>query len=277
MADGKVSVPGADPLAGLAQLAQTLMGSKSTTTTSPGDIAALQAAISQLQGADYTKLLQSIFQQAQGAIPGIQRGLTSTIGARSGNNSAVSAAMQKLLQDTTVAAQKQIADQMLQNQQTQVQAGSAIANATRGTSQTTNKPGAFGPAGSLLGQGLTGYAGLQALAKMLGKEKVSDLVPNLSSVMAAPISTAEATPGSAQFVGPMLTSPAASFTPTGASSADWGALLYDLPAGSVAPADTSLPSFGGFTDQQITDMAMEVPPIDYGADLNYEDWQQWFQ
>lgn len=275
MADGKVTTP-ADPLAGLAALAQTLMGSKQTTTTSPGDTAALQAVIGQLQAADYTQMLQSIFQQAQGAIPGIQRGMTSTIGARSGNNSAVAAAMQKLLQDTTIAAQKQIADQMLQNQQIQAQAGNAIATATRGTSQTMNKAGALGKAGSALGTGLTGYAGLQALAKMLGKEKVSDLLPNMSMTSSPALTSPTAAAPAAAVMDPMLysASPMAAAEP--AAGPDWGQLLYDLPADYSFDPTASFPISGDMSDEQVFDAAMEVPPIDYGADLNYDDWQSWF-
>jgi hypothetical protein len=133
MADPKVATP-VDPMAGVNSLLTTFGGTK--TTTSPGSTAALESALAGLRGQDNTALLQSIFQQAQQAIPGLQASMGRAIGARSGNNSALAGALQKLLASTTVTAQDQLAKQQLANLQTQVQAGGQIAQATRGTTQT---------------------------------------------------------------------------------------------------------------------------------------------
>jgi len=98
MATEKLSAPvGIEQQA--AQLLQLLGGTK--TTTSPGDISALQSTLGQLQGTDYEAMLKAIFQQAGGQIPGIQQALGNAIGARSGGNSAVQAALQKLLAQTS--------------------------------------------------------------------------------------------------------------------------------------------------------------------------------
>lgn len=167
-------------LTNAAALAQLLGGTKTTSTTNPGDTAALQAALGQLQGADYQAMLQSIFQQAAGQIPGIQAALGNAVGARSGGNSAVSAALQKLLQQTTIGAQDQIAKQQLANLQTQVQAGQAVAGATKGTQTTEQK-------GTNIGQGVgtaakltAGAAALQSLLKLTGQGTVQDAIKSLT-------------------------------------------------------------------------------------------------
>lgn len=151
----KVSTGSTDPLAGIASLISTLGGSQ--TTANSGDTAALQQVLGQLQTADYTNMLQTIFQQAGGAIPGLQRAYGNAMGARSGGNSAVQAALSQLLQQTTLGAQQQLADQQLKNQQLQTQAGSAIAQATKGTN--TKVKSNVGDAAKLV-------AGLQLFGKL---------------------------------------------------------------------------------------------------------------
>ena len=128
MATGKVAAPtgGVQDISALLQMLGGTAG-KSTTTQNPGDIAALQNVIGQLQGADYNALLQSIFQAAGGAIPGLQSAYGRSVGARSSNNAPVQAALNELLKQTTLAAQDKIVTQGLQNQQLQVQAGQGVA------------------------------------------------------------------------------------------------------------------------------------------------------
>ena len=152
---------GANPLAGIASLLQTLGGTKDKTTTSAGDTAALQSVLQQLQGQDYTQLLQGIFQQAAGNIPGLQSAYANATGARSGGNSAVQAALSSLLQQTTLAAQDNIARQKAQNLATQTQAANAIAQATRGTSTAKTS-------GTNMGQAAKLIAGLQLMGKLRG-------------------------------------------------------------------------------------------------------------
>ena len=116
MNTGKVAVP-AGGVQDITALLQMLGGTavKSTSTQNPGDTAALQNVIGQLQGADYNALLQSIFQQASGAIPGLQAAYGRSVGARSLNNAPVQAALNELLKATTVAAQDNVVKQQLQN------------------------------------------------------------------------------------------------------------------------------------------------------------------
>lgn len=124
----------ANQLDALQSLLTTLGGS--VKTTNPGDTSALQSTLGQLQGTDYEALLKSVFQQAGGQIPGLQAAFGNAIGARSGGNSAVQAALQKLMSQTVLSGQQQIAQQQAQNMQTQAQVGAGIANATKGTKQT---------------------------------------------------------------------------------------------------------------------------------------------
>lgn len=163
-ATGREKVPVTNDITGgLAALLQQLGGTK--TTSSPGDTAALQNVMSQLQGQDYEKMLQAIFNKAGGQIPGLQAAMSNAIGARTGGNSAVAAALQKLMQDTTVNAQDQIAKLQSQNMQTQMSAAANVAQATKGTTQKT---------GTDVGGGLANAAKILALlqgGKQLGLDK----------------------------------------------------------------------------------------------------------
>lgn len=107
-----------------------------TVTINPGDISYLQQLFSELQGANYNGILEQIFQQAAGSIPGFQAAFQNSVGARSGGNSAVNAMLQRLLQQTTTSAQSQLVEQMLKNQTIRQNIGQGIAQATRGTVQT---------------------------------------------------------------------------------------------------------------------------------------------
>lgn len=162
-----------DPLGGLSQLFAALGGNKTTQSTNAGDTAALQQVLAQLQGTDYSKLLQSIFQQAGGAIPGMQAAYSNAVGARSTGNSAVQAALNKLLTQTTLAGQSQIAEQQLKNASTQAQAGLGIAQATRGTTSTQKS-------GTNMGQAAAMLAGLQMLSKARGLFEGDSLLSKLT-------------------------------------------------------------------------------------------------
>lgn len=161
----------ADPLG--AALGQALFGG-ATTTTNPGNINPLQQVLAGLQGQDFNALLQSIFQQAGGQIPGLQAAYSNAMGARSGGNSAVQAALNELLKQTALAGQQQIAQQQAQNFQTQGQAAANIAQATRGT-QTTQGADLGGIAKNLLLlQGLSMLTGKSGPLSGLG-DKVGEV------------------------------------------------------------------------------------------------------
>lgn len=164
---------GGDQLAQLTQLLPTLFGQKQSATSNPGDVTALQQLIAQLQGTDYNSTLQTIFQQAGGQIPGLQAAFSNAVGARSGSNSAVQAALSKLMQETTIAGQKQVADQQLQNQQIQANAGQSIASATKGTNVTEKTQGVGGQLAGVLGliqaaKMATGARDIEELGRKLG-------------------------------------------------------------------------------------------------------------
>lgn len=187
----------ADQLAVIQQLLGTLFGQQQTVTNS-ANIAPLQQLLGQLQGADYSQMLNSIFMQAGGAIPGLQAAYTNAVGARSGNNSAVQANLERLLQQTSMLAQQKLAEQQLQNQQIQANVGGNIAQAT--ASQKTATPGKAGElAGVLaLAQGalkLTGSKDLEELWKKMGGSSAGvagGTAGATTAAAAAPLSSAPA-------------------------------------------------------------------------------------
>jgi hypothetical protein len=163
-----VQVGGGDQLAQLAQLLPALFGASATQTTNPGNTQALQQLLAQLQGADYQGTLQSVFQQAAGQIPGMQQAFGNAVGARSGSNSSVEAALSQLMQQTAIQGQAQVANQQLQNQQIQANAGNAITQTTQGTTQTKKQDGSMKQIAGLLGL-------LQAGMKLTGSQDLSEM------------------------------------------------------------------------------------------------------
>lgn len=159
-----------------------LLGNKTTSTSNPGDITALQQLLSQLQGANYSGLLEGIFNQAGAQIPGMQVALSNAMGARTGNNSAMSAALQQLMKQTALEGQKQVVQQQLQNQQIQAQAGGAVAQATKGTTQTQGEKGKLGEIAGLVGL-------LQGALKLTGSKDMGDLFGKLSGTATGPAGT----------------------------------------------------------------------------------------
>lgn len=166
----------------LVQIANLLGGQK--TTSNAGDTSAINSALAGLQGQNYDAMLQSIFQQAAGGIPQLANRMQNAAGARSGSNSAMAAALQDLLKTTTISAQDQIAKQQLANLQAQVQGGSAVAQATKGTTQKS---------GTDLLQTAKMLALLQGASKMglMGEETKST---GTTGKQLAPVSDAVATP-----------------------------------------------------------------------------------
>lgn len=118
---------------------QSTSGGTDVTTMNPGDDSFLRALFGELQGTDYEGLLQGIFSQAQGQIPGFQAAFGNAVGARSGNNSAVASMLQRLLQTTTTQAQAQMVDQQLRNANIRQSIGNSIAQNTRGTRVETRR------------------------------------------------------------------------------------------------------------------------------------------
>lgn len=230
----KVAVPSADQaLAGILQL---LGGSKRT--TNPGDITALQNSIAGLQNLDYAGMLQQIFQQASGQIPGIQVALGNATGTRSGNNSAVAAALQQLLKQTTVAAQDKIANQQLANQQAQIQAGSSIATATRGTTEKS---------GANLQQAAGLIALLTGVNKLMGTNSVQGTFEKLGLM-----GSSDGKSGAVS--APAVPAQAPAQVPAMSMAATTPFNLNNLVASSPVPVEQSIPTDYGMTPAPVDTM-----------------------
>lgn len=233
----------ADPLG--AALGQALFGG-ATTTTNPGNIAPLQQVLAQLQGQDFNALLQSIFQQAGGQIPGLQAAYGNAIGARSGGNSAVQAALNELLKQTTLAGQQQVASQQAQNFQTQGQAAANIAQATRGT-QTTQGADLGGIAKNLLLlQGLSMLTGKSGPLAGLG-DKVGEIGKAVGGLFTSPTSDQAVAGNTNSAFGPQ-------------TSAGLGGLNYQ--SGS-SPA-------GFMLSQPVFDQSAGLSQVDLGAPFSQD-------
>lgn len=267
-------VQATDPLAGIMSLLQSLGGTQTTQTTNPGDTAALQNVLGQLRGADYSAMLQSIFQQAGGQIPGLQQALGNAIGARSGSNSAVQAALSKLLQQTTVAAQDQMAKQQLANQQAQIQAGQGIASATRGT-QTTQNQGTNIKAGATnLAKGTALLQLLSSAAKATGSGNIQEALGKLGTSLG--LSSAPAAGGISDPNAPQM-----SYAPgRAAGGLDIASVLSGAPAAAPSFDFTADMGTGSFAFEPTTTPTFDMSPSDmtFVADPNaYEFGTNWWE
>ena len=249
----------------IAALMQLFGGQQTTTNSSPGDISALQSTLGQLQGADYNAMLQSIFQQAAGAIPGIQTGMANAMGARSGSNSAVQAALSKILQQTTVAAQDQLAKQQLQNQMAQVQAGTGIAQATKGTQQKTQQGTNIGKGASSLAQATALLQLLGAGTKLAGVGTLPEAFSKIGGALGIPGTTATIpTMAAAPQASAPVTAPQMSMAPQ-VGGLNINALLAAAPAAATmaAPAMSAAPDYG--PQMSMADPGMFAPMLDINS------------
>lgn len=231
-----------DQLATISNLLNTLGGQRTTVRTSPGDTRQLEAVIAGLQGQDFEALLQSIFQQAAAEIPGLQQAYANAMGARTGRNTSIEAALQELLKQTTLAGQQQIASQQAQNFQTQAQAAQGIAQATTGTKQETQQR-------TNLGAAAQGIAALQLLSMLTGTKEEPGLIrKGIDTIKGfgqgetvSPVATGVASPVAQMSAAP-ISSPAAmptmSFAPTGGGLGFQGT----LPGGGGFTAPTYTPA-----------------------------------
>lgn len=174
MADPKRVDAAGSGLGNVAALLE-LFGGRQQTTQNTADTSALQNVLAQLQGQDPTALLNSIFAQAAGQMPGLQARFSNAVGARSGGNSAVQTALSQLLQDTVLRGQQQVAQQQAQNLQTQGQVADSIARATSGQRVQS---------GTNLGRAAGGLGALQAASGLWNSDagkKVRELAGGLFS------------------------------------------------------------------------------------------------
>lgn len=265
MAGEKVTTS-ADPMATINAMLTTLGGTK--TTTSPGNTAALERVIADMRGQDPAAMLQSIFQQAGAQIPGIQSALSRSVGARTNRNSAVNAALQKLLASTTITAQDQLVKQQLAQMQAQVPAAQAIAQTTQGTTQTK---------GTDIGEASKNLAILQLLSKsgILEKLGLGDAAKSMTgaapSQATGPMQSVTAPAAPAQITGEiastqfpdllMAASQGQAFTPTQFPDL----IMPEVGGGAVSTPVTSQPSLDMFDLSSVTDMGPpQTAPVFYG-------------
>ncbi len=138
-------------ISNLTEIANLLGGQRTTQRVSAntGPLEQAVAALSQQQ--DPAAQLTSIFQQALGAMPQLQARYSNAVGARTGGNAAVQTSLDKLLQDTVIKGQAQVAQQDLSRQSAAANAAANLAQATRNvtTQQGTNLQRAGGVLGAL--------------------------------------------------------------------------------------------------------------------------------
>lgn len=286
-------------VADISKLLETLFGTSATTTTSPGDVTSLQQLIAQMQGVDYTQLLQSIFQQASGQIPGLQAAYGNAVGARSGGNSAVQANLNELLKQTTLAGQQQVGQLQAQNMQTQAQAGNAIASATKGTTQTTSTAGQAKELAALIGLTqaalkLSNTEDLPALGRKMGFGSApAQTTAPVQGAIASPAATpqAQAPVMSAQApqmsMAPWATSPSSVLGGglagnSGSANIDWtGGMSMAPDMGRTTMADilgTPAPQMSMAPSQPLNLMQYfdSAPAVDMSGGMGFgaNDWEQ---
>jgi len=165
---------GLDPLIQLAQL----LGGTKTTQTGTADVSAIGALLPQLlQSPDAAKQIAALFSAAGAQIPGLAASRSNAVGARTGNNSGIQSAMDKLLQDTVLKAQGQIAQQEAQRQATAGNVAVGLANATRGsnTQAGTNIQKATGILGLLGGVEKFGNSRMGKKAMDIGGDALNSI------------------------------------------------------------------------------------------------------
>jgi hypothetical protein len=246
-----VQVNSGSQVADLATMLQTLFG-QSARTTQTGDTGALQALLAQLQGADYSAALQGIFQQAAGQIPGFQSAYGNAMGARSGGNTAMQAALNELLKQTTLAGAKQTADLQLQNQQIQANAAGNVA-ATNQT-KTSQSPGVAKELAGVL-------ALMQAGMKLTGSKDLSELGQKLG-MGSAPSGTAQQTVAPAQPTGGMSQS-APQMSTTSAPATTIASLLAGV--GAAPQAQATVAGQGNL----FADLGLPADTYDFSGGISY--------
>lgn len=159
------NVPQQSGVTPLVQLADLFGGQRSTTRTG-ADTGAIKTLLTQLQSKDYGSQLQSILQAVAGQTPGLQARYANAVGARSGSNAPVAAALDKLMVDASLKGQQQIAQLENQNAATQASLANSLAQATR--SSTTQ-------AGTNLGRATAGLGLVAAADKALNTQTVQNV------------------------------------------------------------------------------------------------------
>jgi len=240
---GSSTVSSGSGLDALVQIANLLGGQRSTTTNT-ANTAAINNLLGQLQSADYSTQLQSILQAVAGQTPGLQSRFANAVGARSSNNSAVAANLNKLVVDATLKAQQQFATQQLQSQATQAQLASALASATRGT--TTQ-------AGTNLTRATAGLGALSAADKFMASASGKKLASGAKSAW-------DSITGSSDVATPITTNAA------GLAATETSGLVQPFTTAGTSFGADSL-NFGDIGSWFNWDTADTVDTVDTATDL----------
>lgn len=178
---GEKTVAPTNGMQNILGLLQTIAGTE-TKTTSTANIGPLQSVMDQIaasQGTQGQQLLESIFAQAAGAVPGIMGNTFNASGSRAPSN-VMAGTLQKLMADVTKQAQAQIVQQQQNAQQMQLNAATQIANATRGQRQV-QKSGAS----DIITKGGKLLATNKLIKDLTGKDLVQSGVNGIKSLFTA--------------------------------------------------------------------------------------------
>lgn len=240
---GEKTVAPTNGMQNILGLLQTIAGTE-TKTTSTANIGPLQSVMDQIaasQGTQGQQLLESIFSQAAGAVPGIMGNTFNASGSRAPNN-VMAGTLQKLMADVTKQAQAQLVQQQQNAQQMQLNAASQIANATRGQRQV-QKSGAS----DILTKGGKLLATNKLIKDLTGKDLVQSGVNGVKSLFAASPAVAFTASG----YNGLSTAPGLPlFGGTSTSNPGFSDVLSALFAGSAPTSGevTGLPVIGGAAD-----------------------------
>lgn len=274
-------------LEGVIQLADLLGGKRQTTTQTmnPGDVAALQKVVADAQSQDFTKLLESIFAQAQGAIPQVGANYGRRMGRSYGNVGAQSA-LNEILKQATLEGQKQIAEQQIRNRELQANAGAAIAQATKGTTQTTSQS-TKNPLGAPIGLLLAANA-LNDVSKgavfELPKKLLGSIGAGLGSINSGAGAVSSAPSYSVPMAAPQVTAMSAPSAATPVSSTpstgymnlpvnNTGGMSLNLEGIQQGISDAFNSPVSSLTNVVTAPVKFVGDAIDYGVDAAQSGWE----
>ena len=192
---------------------------------------------------------------------------------RTYGNAQIQTALGELLKQTTLAGQKQVAEQQLANRQLAAQAAQGIAQATTGTTQTSTTKTPLAPA-------VGGLLLLQALGSLKGNKQgtqqgnVFESLGNTLGGIFSPSSSGGGT-GAVAAAAPIMATPSLAATPS-VSLAQPGWNVGDT-AGSTTPAisfDLGAALSNAFQNPVSTATNLVTAPISAGLNLAGEgiDW-----
>lgn len=145
----------------LPQLLTQLLGSKQTSSSTPGVTAPLEELFTSAMGAskagvpEMQQLIASIFQEGATKVPELSHAFANATGSRTTGNASLALALSDLNRQLSSQAAQAVLTNQTNNRQIAANAGSGIAQATRGANTTqTTKAGVNPLLLSLLGTGV---------------------------------------------------------------------------------------------------------------------------